>query len=429
MDQSDRLPILELGEFDVDRRGTSYISWMEYGALFLPSDAFEWTFVVPPFDEEDEEFRTQAHGYRRRLRTVIDRLDLMGYSLDQVRRLYEGVRDERAHNPLRTRFPLPPTPSFDALSQAMRSLDVAGISRGHARRGKTSPWRRVAAHALQLDGADAEPSDKVDPEGWYQIVLTGLDTFTILQMLAQNDENLGIDLTWWAFNEVLEDLVGEEDYEKGVGAHTANKVLIVTEGSSDTAIIAKAFELLRPQVRDFFEFVDMESNYPFTGVGNLYNFYQGLLKIGIQNNVLFIFDNDTAGSAKFDAARSLQPLPNLGIMKLPDLPDLQTFETVGPTGVDVADISGRASSIECFLDHSWKNSGTPRVRWTGYFTQTDSYQGELTDKKAYVKDFLALGQKDLPHYDVSKLQTLLDAIRSETRKIGAARVDAFWFEG
>lgn len=246
MNRSDRLPILELGKFDVDRRGASYTSWMDYGVLFLPSDVFEWTFIVPPLDENDEEFRYDAHGYRRELRTMIDRLDRMRYTLEEVRRLYEEGREERMQNPLRTRFPLPPTPSFDALLQAVRSLDAASIPRGHTRRGKTSPWHRIAEHALQVDGVDAEHSDKVDPEGWYEIVLTGLDTFTILQMLAQNDENLDLNLTWWAFNEVLKDLVGEEEYEKGVGAHAANKVLIVTEGSSDTAIICKAFETFRP---------------------------------------------------------------------------------------------------------------------------------------------------------------------------------------
>ena len=45
-------------------------------------------------------------------------------------------------------------------------------------------------------------------------------------------------------------------------------------------------------LRDFFDFVDMTENYPFTGAGNLYRFCQGLARIRIQNRILVVLDND-----------------------------------------------------------------------------------------------------------------------------------------
>jgi hypothetical protein len=50
----------------------------------------------------------------------------------------------------------------------------------------------------------------------------------------------------------------------------SSRFLIVTEGSSDAAIIGKAFRLLSPHIADFFDFVDMEEGYPFSGTGNVF---------------------------------------------------------------------------------------------------------------------------------------------------------------
>jgi hypothetical protein len=53
--------------------------------------------------------------------------------------------------------------------------------------------------------------------------------------------------------------------------------------------------MLYPDIADFFCFVDMKENYPFAGVGNLFNFCRGLTSIRIKNDILVIFDNDVAG--------------------------------------------------------------------------------------------------------------------------------------
>jgi len=89
------------------------------------------------------------------------------------------------------------------------------------------------------------------------------------------------------------------DKELFIGVEETDKFLIVTEGSSDTYIIKKALEILRPDILDFFSFIDMQENYPFTGGGNLLNFCKGLSSIKIQNKVLVIFDNDTEGVDKY----------------------------------------------------------------------------------------------------------------------------------
>jgi len=73
------------------------------------------------------------------------------------------------------------------------------------------------------------------------------------------------------------------------------KLLIVTEGSSDSKIIQKALSILKPEYADFFRFIDMEEGYPFSGTRNLYRFCQGLVSIGILNRVVVLYDNDAEG--------------------------------------------------------------------------------------------------------------------------------------
>ena len=42
----------------------------------------------------------------------------------------------------------------------------------------------------------------------------------------------------------------------------------------------------------------MEEGYPFSGSGNLASFCRGLMKVGIQNKIIIVFDNDAEGVTK-----------------------------------------------------------------------------------------------------------------------------------
>ncbi|MBQ6043527.1 MAG: hypothetical protein IJL41_05235 [Clostridia bacterium] len=133
------------------------------------------------------------------------------------------------------------------------------------------------------------------------------------------------------------------------------EILIVTEGKTDTFIIKTAIDLLYPAVADFFCFIDMKENYPFTGTGNLYNFASGLTKIKIQNKTIIVFDNDEAGTSSYKKCiENLDELSNLKFYHLPIMPDFNHFSTIGPSGESIQDINGKAVSIECFLDLSYR---------------------------------------------------------------------------
>lgn len=81
----------------------------------------------------------------------------------------------------------------------------------------------------------------------------------------------------------------------------SDKIMIVTEGTTDLGIIKRTIDILYNDISDLFMFIDMEDNYPFTGNGSLKNFCIGLNRIKIQNNVIAIFDNDAAGCGSYNA--------------------------------------------------------------------------------------------------------------------------------
>ena len=231
----------------------------------------------------------------------------------------------------------------------------------------------------------------------------------MLRIIAENPNNSESELQWNFFDVVDNGWVKRCEIVKELSPK--DKVLIVTKGSSDSFILRRTLDSLYPDIADFFDFVDMEENYPFTGVGNLYNFCLGLVRISIQNKIIVIFDNDTAGVEKYEQAMSLNKPSNFLITKLPDHLSFEDFKTHGPQGETVENINRRAVVIECFLDLRGLDS-EPYVRWTSYSKRKRQYQGELENKDRYVQKFK---NSDLQRgcYDANKLAYLIDYLLTQ----------------
>ncbi|HEM9292648.1 HEPN/Toprim-associated domain-containing protein [Streptococcus agalactiae] len=187
---------------------------------------------------------------------------------------------------------------------------------------------------------------------------------------------------------------------------TLEKILIVTEGSSDTDIIKKSINRLYSDIADFFDFIDMEQNYPFTGTGNLKNFVKGLSKINILNKILVILDNDTAGISVYNDIKTIDLPNNLKVITLPNYKDFDNFKCKGPQGDSLENINGKAVSIECFLDHSSIDDEI-YVRWTSFNDKLIQYQGNIEPKNLLIKSFHQYYKQE---YDFTKLKYLVDYI-------------------
>ena len=383
---------LGLGRLEIDW-GKNW-SYANHSKLFLPGDVKPVSHYY--FDSETKGVKEELKlGLACPLRSVKRRLELLGYTLSEAKRHFEDMSREPNFHDV-------PEVNFDVFAGALAAVDVHKIT--------PDPWFKdhsrgdFAARSILRDHEFTKTTKNLESLTRFDgIFFENLDPYVTLRLLAENPANLDVEVQW-RFADLVEGGWAEESsfYED---LSELERYLIVTEGSSDGAIIRKAMELLRPDIVDFFYFVDMSENYPFTGAGNLFRFCQGLAQIKIQNKVVVIFDNDAVG---LDAQRKVKQLrlpSNMLVVRLPDLPECRLFRTNGPNGFSQENINGRAVSIELFLD--LRTGSKPCVRWTSYNSNIDSYQGELIAKERYTKQFLESRHLP-PDYDKSRLELLLD---------------------
>lgn len=381
---------LGIDKFEIDWGKNSF--FRDHSELFIPSDLTD----IPYYYADD--YVESKQGYSRNLSTVSKRLDLLGYSVSQLEEIYNDLLNDMPGYYGEHVLP------YKQFSILIKSIDLAQID-VDKERGDYDFGEFVSKYIFQEPAIKKLLPDTITVDRYLGQFLENVDPYLILRLLAENNANSS-KLVQWRFADVVNGgWTEEEDVIRELSPE--QKILIVTEGSSDSFILQSAIEKLRPEISDFFYFVDMEEHYPFTGTGNLYKFCQGLASIGILNKVLVILDNDTAGNEIYEKCIKLNKPSNIHFSKLPYLEEFSSFKTVGPTGVANEDINGKAVAIECFLDLSKRPE--PSVRWTSFNKSLEKYQGELEYKESYTKDFKNYFFKD-SDYDTRKLIYLIDYI-------------------
>jgi hypothetical protein len=242
----------------------------------------------------------------------------------------------------------------------------------------------------------------------------------MLQIFGRCDANLGAEVVWEYGPIVESGWVDVEAFEPG--ARRGQTFLVATEGTSDARILRHALDLLQSDVADFFRFIDANERHPFWGTGNLVKFAEGLIRIDVQNRVIFLLDNDAEGIDAFRRLQSLDMPENMHAMVLPDLDEFRQFLARGPEGINTCDINGRAAAIECYLDLDLPDHPRAQVLWTNYKKEVDAWQGALEHKETYMRHFLdQTGEKIFANqYDISKLSVVLSALVNEATSLAEA---------
>jgi hypothetical protein len=365
-----------------------------HSCLFLPDDLKEVTYYYA------ENHREQRPAYARKLRSIKKRLELLGYTLDGCRKRYSELT---THPEFEQRPPF----EFETLARGLLSVDVMkfGIADGPS---SSDLWKCVVAAIPNDSEVGKTTSNASDSNYESERFFCTLDPYIVLRLLAENPANLDREVAWRFSDLAAGGWVDESCLYEPLPA--ARRFLLVTEGSSDTNILKKSLGIAEPEASDFFEFVDMAENYPFTGTGNVVRFCEGLAKINIQNRVLVVLDNDTAGCSAAQRLAKLNLPKQIRVMLLPELETCRRIRTLGPSGESFEDVDGRATAIEAFLDVNYDGLPPPTVRWTSYDKQQDAYQGELIAKDDYVRAFFA--GAGMTGYDMTSLKYLWQNILS-----------------
>ena len=365
---------LGVGRLEIDwGKNNSFIS---HSKLFLPGDLKNATYYYAG------NHRERQPAYRRTLLSVRRRLALLGYTMERCREIFD------ANISYSERFGDGHTISWSDFTTALTSVDLDRADAFYKEGEGYDPGEYAEECIL------SNPSfENLLPSTWSQrrgigLFLENVHPYVTLCVLANSPRNSKRYVVWRHADIVDGGWVEEEELKPALSPE--DKYLVVTEGSSDSAILQKSLYLLFPDVADFFSFIDMSEHYPFTGTGNLVNFCKGLAKIGIQNKVLVVVDNDTAGMDALNRMKDVDLPPSMKMTALPNMKHLKRFRTIGPNGPSYEDINGRAASIELYLDLRHGVPKQPAVRWTSYSSRVGTYQGELVEKEKYTETFLKL---------------------------------------
>lgn len=144
-----------------------------------------------------------------------------------------------------------------------------------------------------------------------------MSPYSMLQIFGRSPSNADAEVMWQYGPIVDAGWVDIEDFK--TSARRSQTILVATEGTTDARILRHAIDLLCPEVADFFRFIDVDERHPFWGTGNLVKFAEGLVRIDVQNQVVFLLDNDAEGR---DAYRRLQAISRVGRESLRAGPNL-----------------------------------------------------------------------------------------------------------
>lgn len=164
--------------------------------------------------------------------------------------------------------------------------------------------------------------------------------------------------------------------------YSVAKTIILTEGKYDAEIISNSIRILYPYMTKFYSFINF-SDYKVQGSTSfLTHYFKAFIASGIQNRIIALYDNDSAGLAELIDLEKMVFPDNFRAMHLPDIELTSDYPTLGPNGNENMNINGKACSIEMFLgqDILRENGEFIPVHWRGFVEKTKTYQGEIMNK-------------------------------------------------
>jgi hypothetical protein len=405
--------------------------------VFVGSDVLAFSFTLPeslvavfiesdripslPQEEQDDDYSPE-YRYEATVKTIRDRLEIIGYTSDRWRaelELFRQVQMEEIQEQI--------VEAEDRGQSASKSKRIAKV----IEHSLPERWINTLT-AMLSDGWGWCPREgrsfvlaKAMTDGEYgPIQLPFTDERCLFRALVDLHDDT--DLVHFDFG----DAVWNENADPKAcftvqavsalldEARTVEKIIVLTEGKTDTRILERSFARLYPHLTHMYAFLDHDAFSTGGGTDVLDRLARGFAGAGISNRIVVLFDNDTAG---FAAAQRLMdtPLPaNFKILTLPELEIAKTYPTLGPTGAALANINGSACSIELYCGPTaltGVDGNLSPIQWTSYDRKLKRYQGEPMGKdKIQERFFEVLDRSSDPVNDV-ELASIKQVLQSIMR--------------
>lgn len=382
------------------------------------------------YEKESEDPIPSEMAFVRPLIEVVPRLELLGFTLERAQREYDAIAqnwlEEMQSDQDSDDEPTPELMNFSEFlafvtAHPLENLDDTFISGTDDASEVKMRGQFVSIELERIPTYRSYDIDAYSERSFFGSLVNILHPYSVLRLLAEAKGNKDAPVVWQYGPLVQAGWATEGAFV--CSARRTETFLIATEGSSDVHILKHALTLLRPGIADFFRFIDVSESHPFSGTGNLVKFAEGLAKIDVQNQVVFLFDNDAEGLEAHLRLSTLALPANMRGIMLPELEEFSSFPAQGPEGLHNSNINRRAAAIECYLDLDFGGYPSAKVLWTNYKKSLGSYQGALEFKDSYSKEFLKQKAETLAegNYDVHKIETVLDLLVAECTAIAVAQ--------
>jgi len=371
--------------------------------------------------EEDNEDRSD-YRYEATVKTIRDRLQIMGYTSDRWRAELELFRQQQ----------------LEEIEEQIAKKEGRGRSASKQKR-----LALIIEHSLSERWIDTLTAMLSDGWGWCRrqrrssalekamtdwgygpIQMPFTDERCLLRALSDLHDDT--DLVQFEFGPAIseEDVDPNTDFTRVSaatlldGARAVEKIIVLTEGKTDTRILEQSFNRLYPHLKHMFTFFDHAAFRSGGAASELERLARGFAGAGISNRTVVLFDNDTAGIAASRRLMDAQLPANFRVLTLPELDPAKAYPTLGPTGAALTNINGSACSIELYCGPTaltGEEGSLSPIQWTGYDRALKRYQGEPMDKEKIQERFFGVLDRSSDPLNDVELASIRDVLRSIMR--------------
>lgn len=230
---------------------------------------------------------------------------------------------------------------------------------------------------------------------------------------------------WSIFSVVEENSIIEYDLTEIINSGWINenvsenidiqKIILLTEGKTDTEFIKIGINLFYPYLIDYFHFMDFENSRYEANASRLIHTVKSFVGSGIKNYIIALFDNDSAALKEINNLKYVKLPSNIKVFQYPNIELAEKYPTIGPSGNQIMNINGLACSIEMYLgkDCLSPNGYLLPIQWTGLVESINKYQG-VVQKKDDVQNRFRNKIKEINNFEYDdsykELKMLIDLI-------------------
>lgn len=355
------------------------------------------------FGEEDRnELELESDGdwglyYETTAAIVRDRLDVLGYSVERARVVFENGLVQLERELAQFEHEYEGDEEFELLREADQYF---------ARELTFEAWQEKIRDYLMTWPPEAVtlPSEPTtisyfDEERAFE--LAGFPTNEPLACLrAILDMSPGTfrvrydvsGLVQEGYIETDQELASEARFSVGSTYLPSQKIIVLTEGSFDSQVLGRCIRLLAPHLESYFSFLDFGPMRVQGGAPVMLGFLRAFVGAGVANRIIAILDNDSAGRNAVRGLAGIPLPPRVRVLHYPAIGLLRDYPTIGPTGMVPMDVNGLAGSLEMYLGEDVLRSVDGElmpIQWRGFIDGVEAYQGEVTRKAEIHRRFEA----------------------------------------